>query len=479
MGAIVVAQWSGAEVGSPGEVRIRSRLPNWVRTARDTTDEVARHAPARLALFTFAGVVAIVAALLLTPFATADGRRAPFVDALFTAVSAVSVTGLSTVETGSYWSTSGQVVILVGIAIGGLAVMTLAALLGLAVSRRLGLTERMLAATESRTPRLGEVGSLLRVVVIASTAVEGAIAAVLFPRFLALGESTGNALWHSVFYGVSAFNNAGFAPTTEGLPVHLGDWWVAAPIALGALIGSVGFPAILDLGRHPRSPRFWSLHTKLTLAASFAVLGGGALVIGIGEWNNPATLGSQSLPSKVLSTLFVSVNARSGGFSTIPVGGMHEPTWLITDALMFVGGGSASTAGGIKVTTLAVMLLAIVAEARGHRDIEAFHRRIPKGMLRIAVAVTLASATIVLLGTMLLLAITGRRLDEVLFEVISAFSTCGLSTGITPDLPDAGKYLLSVIMFVGRTGSMTLAAALALRDRRRVIRQPEERLLIG
>ena len=443
---------------------MRLRLPNWVRTARDTTDEVARHAPARLALFTFAGVVAIVAALLLTPFATADGRRAPFVDALFTAVSAVSVTGLSTVETGSYWSTSGQVVILAGIAIGGLAVMTLAALLGLAVSRRLGLTERMLAATESRTPRLGEVGSLLRVVVIASTAVEGAIAAVLFPRFLALGESTGNALWHSVFYGVSAFNNAGFAPTTEGLPVHLGDWWVAAPIALGALIGSVGFPVILDLGRHPRSPRFWSLHTKLTLAASFAVLGGGALVIGIGEWNNPATLGSQSLPSKVLSTLFVSVNARSGGFSTIPVGGMHEPTWLITDALMFVGGGSASTAGGIKVTTLAVMLLAIVAEARGHRDIEAFHRRIPKGMLRIAVAVTLASATIVLLGTMLLLAITGRRLDEVLFEVISAFSTCGLSTGITPDLPDAGKYLLSVIMFVGRTGSMTLAAALALRD---------------
>ena len=178
---------------------MRLRLPNWVRTARDTTDEVARHAPARLALFTFAGVVAIVAALLLTPFATADGRRAPFVDALFTAVSAVSVTGLSTVETGSYWSTSGQVVILAGIAIGGLAVMTLAALLGLAVSRRLGLTERMLAATESRTPRLGEVGSLLRVVVIASTAVEGVIAAVLFPRFLALGESTGNALWHSVF----------------------------------------------------------------------------------------------------------------------------------------------------------------------------------------------------------------------------------------------------------------------------------------
>ncbi len=160
-------------------------------------------------------------------------------------------------------------------------------------------------------------------------------------------------------------------------------------------------------------------------------------------------------------------------------GGMHEASWLITDALMFVGGGSASTAGGIKVTTLAVMLIAIVSEARGDRDMEAFGRRIPRDTLRLAVAVSFVGATAVLLSSLLLLEITGETLDVILFETISAFATVGLSTGITPELPDAGKYVLIALMFVGRTGTMTFAAALALRDRRRIVRYPEERPIIG
>jgi Trk-type K+ transport system membrane component len=170
---------------------------------------------------------------------------------------------------------------------------------------------------------------------------------------------------------------------------------------------------------------------------------------------------------------------RSGGFSTVNVGEMHEGTWLLMDALMFVGGGSASTAGGIKVTTLAVMLLAIIAEGRGDKDVEAYGRRIPREALQVAIAVSLVSATLVLVSSLLLLAMTGLTLDKVLFEVISAFATCGLSTGITADLPDGAKYVLTVLMFIGRTGTMTLAAALALRNRRRVIRLPEERPIIG
>ena len=170
---------------------------------------------------------------------------------------------------------------------------------------------------------------------------------------------------------------------------------------------------------------------------------------------------------------------RSGGFSTVDVGEMHEGTWLLMDALMFVGGGSASTAGGIKVTTLAVMLLAILAEGRGDKDVEAYGRRIPREALQVAIAVSLVSATLVLVSSLLLLAMTGLTLDRVLFEVISAFATCGLSTGITADLPDGAKYVLTVLMFIGRTGTMTLAAALALRNRRRVIRLPEERPIIG
>ncbi|GMA87808.1 hypothetical protein GCM10025868_30580 [Angustibacter aerolatus] len=161
------------------------------------------------------------------------------------------------------------------------------------------------------------------------------------------------------------------------------------------------------------------------------------------------------------------------------VGDMREPTWLLHDALMFVGGGSASTAGGIKVGTFAVLVLAAVAEARGDRDVEVFGRRVPPGSLRLAVTVLLAGATLVLVSTIALLAITGRTLDVVLFEVISAFSTCGLSTGLTAEPPDSGKYLLTALMFLGRTGTMTLAAALALRERRRVIRLPEERPVVG
>lgn len=454
-------------------------LPGPLLVAREWVDQVARKSPARLALAVFAAVIALFTGLLSIPQATADGEQAPFVDALFTATSAVCVTGLTTVPTGTYWSMFGLVVILVGIKVGGLGVMTLASLLGMAVSRRIGLTQRLLTASETKTARLGEVGSLVRTVIITATTLEVAIALALIPRFLALGEDGGTAVWHGVFYGVSAFNNAGFVPTAEGLMPYASDWWLCVPIMLGVFIGALGFPVILNIATRRRDVARWSLHTKLTLATSSALVLVGALLVGAFEWRNPDTFGPLDVPTKLLASLFAGVMPRSGGFSTVDTGEMYEATWLLNDALMFVGGGSASTAGGIKVTTLAVMLLAILAEARGDRDVEAFGRRIPQDTLRLAVAVVFIGATAVLVSCLLLLEITGWSLDVVLFEVLSAFATVGLSTGVTPDLPEAGKYVLAALMFVGRTGTMTVAAALALRDRRRVIRYPEERPIIG
>lgn len=454
--------------------RVRGRLPG-----RDAIDRLARQSPARLAIGVFAFVVAVFTALLSLPAATATGNRAPFVDALFTATSAVCVTGLTTVPTGTYWSTLGHVILLVGMQIGGLGVMTLASLLGLAVSRRIGLTQRLLVSAETKTGRLGEVGSLLRIVVLTSVGFEVAIAVVLIPRFRMLGESWGDAVWHGVFYAVSAFNNAGFVPTEEGLDPYVSDWWVLLPIIIGVFVGSLGFPALLNLLQLWRTPRRWSLHAKLTLTTSLVLVAFGSVVVAAFEWTNPRTFAPLDTGGTLLASLFAGVMPRSGGFSTVNVGGMHEGTWLLNDALMFVGGGSASTAGGIKVTTLAVMLLAIVAEARGDRDVEAFRRRIPREALQVAIAVSLVSATIVLVASLGMLALTALTLDVVLFEVISAFATAGLSTGITATLPDSGKYLLALLMFVGRTGTMTLAAALALRSRRRVIRYPEERPIIG
>ena len=455
------------------------QLPHPLLAGRELVDRVARQSPARLAISVFAAVCAVFTALLSLPQSRAGAGTAPFVDALFTAVSAVCVTGLTTVDTGAYWSGFGQAVILVAIKVGGLGVMTLASLLGIAVSRRIGLTQRLLTASETKSSGLGEVGSLLRVVILTSTAIELAIAVVLVPRFLVRGESVGDALWQGVFYAISAFNNAGFVPTEEGMAPYTGDWWVSMPILLGVFIGSLGFPVILNVARRRRDFGRWSLHSKLTVVTSLGLLALTVVLIAIFEWRNPATFGRLDPATKVLATLFMGVMPRSGGFSTVATDEMHESTWLLFDALMFVGGGSASTAGGIRVTTLAVLLLAIVSEARGDRDVEAFGRRIPRDSLRLAVAVAFIGATAVGLATLLLLEITGLSLDVILFEVISAFATVGLSTGITPNLPDEGKYVLTVLMFVGRTGTMTLAAALAVRDRRRVIRYPEERPIIG
>ena len=446
---------------------------------REFVDRSARQSPARLALAVFAIVIALFTALLAAPWATATGIPAPPVDAFFTAASAATVTGLTVVPTGEFWSTYGLVTILVAIKIGGLGVMTLASLLGAAVSRRIGLTSKLLVSSETRTTRLGEVGSLVRTVVVTSTALELVGTLVLLPRMYLYEHSWGGAAWHSLFYAVSAFNNAGFVPTKAGLVPFVSDWWVLLPIILGVFIGSLGFPVVLDILRHPRSWRRWSLHTKLTITTSLALVVVGAVLVAAFEWTNPATFKPLSGSGTTLASLFAGVMPRSGGFATVPTGDMHQGTWLLLDALMFVGGGSASTAGGIKVTTLAVMLLAIVAEGRGDRDVEAFGRRIPPETLKLAIAVSLISASIVLTASLLLLAMTGQSLDRVLLEAISAFATAGLSTGLTPELTTPAKYVLAVLMFIGRTGTMTLAAALALRNRRRVIRLPEERPIIG
>jgi trk system potassium uptake protein len=370
-------------------------------------------------------------------------------------------------------------VIMLGMMVGGLGVMTLASILGLAVSRRVGLTSRLLAAAETKTTRLGEVGSLIRAVVLTSLVVTLGLALVLIPRFLTAGFGLGESLWQGWFLAVSVFNNGGILILEGGLTPYVADWWMSLPVIVGTFLGAIGFPVLLAIGKAWRRPRRWSLHAKLTITTSLGLWLLGTLLIGAFEWGNRATFGDLPIHGRILAAMVAGMTPRSSGFSTVHIGDMSEATWFMQDALMFIGGGSASTAGGIKVTTFAVMLLAIVAEARGDRDIEAFRRRVDAGVVRLAIAVAFIGATLVGLGTMALLVLTDLHLDVIVFEVISAFATCGLSTGITADLPDPAKYVLIALMFTGRTGTMTLAAALALRSRRRVIRLPEERPIIG
>lgn len=454
-------------------------LPGFALAVRDWIDAVARRSPARLTLLVFLGVIAIETVLLSLPIATASGERAPFVDALFMATSAVCVTGLVTTDVATYWSEFGHVVIMFGIMVGGLGVMTLASILGLAVSRRVGLTTRLLTAAETKLTRLGEVGSLVRAVIGANLTLTFGLSVVFVPRFLAEGLGVRESLWQGWFMAVSVFNNAGILILDGGLQPYASDWWMCLPIIVGTFVGAIGFPVILSVASHWRQPRRWSLHAKLTITTSLGLWVLGSVLIGAFEWNNSESFGTLPAHGKLLASMVAGMTPRSSGFSTVDIASMGEATWFMQDALMFIGGGSASTGGGIKVTTFAVMLLAIVAEARGDRDIEAFGRRVDAGVVRLSIAVAFIGATFVGLAALALLVLTDLHLDVILFEVISAFATCGLSTGITPTLPDEAKYVLIALMFAGRTGTMTLAAALALRNRRRVIRLPEERPIIG
>ncbi|WP_062294231.1 TrkH family potassium uptake protein [Demequina phytophila] len=453
-----------------------------LRTARDVVgewfDRVALESPARLTLGAFALTILLFTGLLKLPFATADGKSAPFIDALFIATSAVCVTGLSTVDTGTYWSPWGLAIIGLAIKVGGLGIMTLASLAGLAVSRRLGLTQRILAAGESRASGLGDLGSLLRTVVIVSTTVELTIAAILIPRFLTLDYGWAKSVGYSLFYGVSAFNNAGFSPDPVGLYPYAKDLWMLVPIGLGVFIGALGYPVYLNLLRE-RRPSRWTLHTKLTLVTIAVLAFISASFLAVFEWTNPLTLGDHSAGSTIGNVFFQSINQRSGGFASFDVGLAREQTWLLEDVLMFIGGGSGSTAGGIRVTTIAVLVLAAWAEARGRRDMEAFGKRIGTEVLRVAVSITLMGLFVVIVATGIFMWQTDIPLDRSLYEVVSAYATCGLSTGITGDIDTDAKMTLIITMYLGRVGSLTLASALMLNRQRRVIRYPSERPIIG
>ncbi|HJB09732.1 MAG TPA: TrkH family potassium uptake protein [Candidatus Brachybacterium merdavium] len=457
---------------SPFALRQR---PDWTDLRRGP----ARLSPARLALLVFTALIAIVTALLSLPVAASGGTPTSFVDALFTAVSAICVTGLVTVDTAVHWSPFGLTVIMLAMKVGGLGVLTVASLLSLSVMRRMGLAQRLVTAEETRTERLSEVGGVLRTIVITSTAFEAATFVALVPYMVITDHGLGRSLFLGLFYAISAFNNAGFVPEAVGVEQYLGDPFFSIPIALAVLVGSLGFPVILVVARRWRSPRHWSMHAKLTLVTTAALLVCAWIGYLLIEWSNPATLGGQGVGGKVLAAGFTAVMPRSGGFATLDVGQMSGEALLLTDLLMFIGGGSGSTSGGIKVTTFALLMLSIWAEIRGNPDVEVFGRRIPHETIRQAIGVVVMSAAVVIVATFLLLNLTSFTLDQVLFETLSAFGTVGLSTGITGALPSEAKYVIVACMYVGRLGPMTLGAALALRSRNRLVRLPHERPIVG
>jgi trk system potassium uptake protein TrkH len=436
--------------------------------------------PVRLVPTLFLLAIAIGTVVLSLPISKAGTGSAPLLVSLFTATSAVSVTGLITVDTATYWSPFGQTVILLLFQVGGFGIMTAAVVLGLVAGRDFRLRDRLVTQVERDRLVPGNARSVLYLVFVVTIVVEAVIAVVLSLRLRGFhGESWGDAVWHGVFHAVSAFNNAGFSSYSDSVMGFQHDPWILGPIMFAVIVTSLGFPVIQELRGRPFTPRRWTLHAKITLIGTAVLLASGFVAILASEWDNPATLGPMEWSSKMLNAAFHSVMPRTAGFNSVDVGAFRIETLSFNYILMFIGGGSAGTAGGIKITTFFLLLMVVWSEIRGQRDAELMGRRVGYRVERQALAVAVLAGILIGIGTVILLATTPLPLSSALFEVISAFSTVGLSTGITADLPPVAQVTLIVLMYVGRVGTITVATALALAQTRRPYRYPEENPIVG
>ncbi|WP_236551766.1 TrkH family potassium uptake protein [Aeromicrobium sp. 9AM] len=436
--------------------------------------------PVRLLPLTFLTLILIGTILLLLPFARSGDGSAGFMPAFFTSASAVTVTGLATVDTGTYWSPAGQGIMLALVEIGGLGIIALATVLGLFIGGRLGLRTRLVAQADMHVVSLGEVRPLFRRVAVTMLFFQSVTAAVLTIRYRAhYFDDLPTALWHGVFDSVMAFNNAGFSLNRDSLTSYAGDGLIIIPICFAVFVGAIGFPVLAELFQEWRTPARWTIHTRLTVWGSIGLLLVGAIAFLALEWSNPDTLGGLPLGHKIVSGIEGGIMPRSGGLNSFDWGSVRPETLNIGVVMMFIGGGSASTAGGIKITTFLLLAYVILAELRGDPHVTIGTRSISSAVIRSALTIALLAVMLVSVTTLLIMLMTDIEFDAALFESTSAFATVGLSTGITPDLPADAQIVLIVLMFLGRVGTITAASAFVLRQRVPRYRLPEEQPIIG
>jgi len=449
--------------------------------------------PAQVVAAGFMLAIVVGTSLLSLPMSRTDGKFSGGLEALFTATSAVTVTGLSTVNVETFWTPLGHLVILGLVKIGGFGIITFATLLGVLVSSRIGLRSSVSAGAESAAVSGGDVRKLLTRVLLFSAAIELLVTAMLAIRFMTFyGYSIGDALWHGLFHAVAAFNNAGFSLYGSSLMNFANDAFILMPINFAIILGGLGFPVLFELGRRLsrrveknrvggviESKLHWTLTTRIVLWASAILTVAGAIYIGALEWNNPATLGQFDVGTKILNAFTASVQPRTAGFNALDITQMYPETWLGTDVLMFIGAGSGGTGGGIKVATAAILIFIVLTEIRGDTAVNVGKRRLPRSIQREALTIVLLSALAVASSVFVLSILTDFTTDQLLFEVVSAFATVGLSTGITGQLPDLAQLVIIAVMFTGRIGTVAVASALAARIRHAHFEYPKERPTIG
>ncbi len=439
-----------------------------------------RMSPTRLIAFGFLMVILVGALLLMLPVSS-KGEPVSFLDALFTATSATCVTGLVVLDTFTSWTGFGQVVILLLIQIGGLGLMTVITLFSFALGKRLGLYNRIVLMQSAGNMTLSGIGSLMRRIIPFTFVIEALGAALLAIRFIP-EFGFGKGLWFSAFHSVSAFCNAGFDLMGGRAPFSSMTHYVADPLVtltLSALIiiGGLGFLVWRDIRNQGFHFSKYQLHTKLVLVSSAALLLGGWLLFLIFEWN--AAMEGLTVPQKLLAAFFQSVTPRTAGFNTLDLTKLSESGNLLTNVLMLIGGSPGSTAGGMKTTTVAVLLLCTWTSARGRRRDHAFCYSLDRDMLRQAASIVMIYLTMAIVAILLLCAMEPITIKQAMFEVNSAIATVGCTLGITPQLGVTSQILVILLMYVGRLGGLTFTLIFARQRPEPPIDRPTGKLLIG
>ncbi|MGE7921268.1 TrkH family potassium uptake protein [Viridibacillus sp. NPDC093762] len=436
--------------------------------------------PPKKLLLGFMGVILLGAVLLTLPIATEDGKGLSFLNALFTATSATCVTGLVVVDTGDTFSMFGELVILSLIQVGGLGFMTFATFFFFLLGKRISLKERLLLMESLNNVSIAGIVKLVKRVLIFTAVIEMLGGIILSIRF-SFDMPMGRAIYYGFFHAISNFNNAGFDLMGEyrSLTPYVDDPVVVLTVCTLITLGGLGFIVMNELYQYRETHRL-SVHTKVVLLTTFIFTISATILIFIFEYGNVKTLGPLTDFGKVLGSLFHAVTPRTAGSNTLPIGDLTQSTLFLTIFLMFIGAGPGSTAGGIKITTFAVLIAAVWSQIKGNSDVVLFKKRIVIETILKALTVTLIGLFLVIIITMLL-SITekGNNFIMYLFEATSAFGTVGMSMGLTPELSPIGRVLIIFTMFAGRLGPLTIAFAIAKKRKPDAFHYTKGKIMIG
>ncbi|CAM5205837.1 Trk family potassium uptake protein OS=Lysinibacillus sphaericus OX=1421 GN=LS41612_08005 PE=4 SV=1 [Lysinibacillus sphaericus] len=436
--------------------------------------------PPKILVLGFAIIIFIGACLLTLPIATEDGNGLPFLNAVFTATSATCVTGLIVVDTGDTFTMFGEIVILALIQIGGLGFMTFATLLFLLLGKKISLKERLLLKEAFNNISMAGLVKLVKRILLFTALIELIGGLILSIRF-SFDMPIGKAIYFGFFHSISNFNNAGFdlMGGFQGLTAYVADPFVVLTICALITIGGLGFIVMNELYEYRETKRL-SVDSKIVLSATVILTVGSTLLIFLFEYSNSKTIGDLTGMGKILGSFYQAVTPRTAGSNTLPIGDLTHSTLFLTILLMFIGAGSGSTAGGIKITTFAVLAATLWAQIRGKEDVVLFRRRIVIETILKALTVAMCGMVIVVFVT-IFLSITEQKHSFMmyLFEATSAFGTVGLSMGLTPELTPAGRILIILTMFAGRLGPLTIAFAITKRRKPEAFHHPKGNIMIG